>query len=225
MKILGLNLKAFEESAGEKGLTLAVKAAQAALNQGEFQVIVFPQMVDLALFCKSLSQNETFRIFAQHCDSASVGSFTGWTSIAAVKSAGASGILLNHSEHKMPHDKLNDLIQACRKEKLVSFVCADSIQEAEKIAKFTPDVIAVEPPELIGKGVSVTTANPRIVKDAVAIMRKLNPSIKVVVGAGVSNEIDVKSALEFGSDGVLLASAFVKSPDAKAFVEKLASLK
>jgi triosephosphate isomerase len=46
----------------------------------------------------------------------------------------------------------------------------------------------------------------------------------VLCGAGVSSKEDVKKALELGAQGVLLASAFVKAPDPKAFLSELAGV-
>src|SRR3972149_40266 len=66
--------------------------------------------------------------------------------------AGAAGPLLNHSERSVPLDDLEGLIPRCTKLGLEVVCCADDIAEAEAVARFFPDYVAIEPPELIGGG-------------------------------------------------------------------------
>jgi triosephosphate isomerase len=74
-------------------------------------------------------------------------------------------------------------------------------------------MIAVEPPELIGGDISVSTANPEIISDTVELVKKINPNILVLCGAGVKNQTDVSKAISLGSEGILLASGVVKSKE------------
>jgi triosephosphate isomerase len=46
-------------------------------------------------------------------------------------------------------------------------------------------------------------------------MKKINPRIKVLCGAGITNKEDVKKALELGTVGVLVASGIVKAENPK----------
>ena len=50
-------------------------------------------------------------------------------------------------------------------------------------------------------------------------MADVNSEVLFLAGAGVSTTHDVKAALELGCDGALLASAFVKSAEPKAFAQ------
>jgi len=50
----------------------------------------------------------------------------------------------------------------------------------KSIASFKPDYIAIEPPELIGTGVSVSKARPEIISKTVKIVRETNPKVKVL---------------------------------------------
>jgi triosephosphate isomerase len=70
-----------------------------------------------------------------------------------------------------------------------------------------PDYIAIEPPELIGTGVSVSQARPSVITESV----KLAGGVKVLTGAGISTGGDVSKALELGTHGVLVASGIVKA--------------
>ena len=60
--------------------------------------------------------------------------------------------------------------------------CAADVDEAHQLAELGPTFIAVEPPELIGGDVSVTTADPAIVSDTVNAVRAINPHVRVLCG-------------------------------------------
>ncbi|MBO5600664.1 MAG: triose-phosphate isomerase, partial [Candidatus Methanomethylophilus sp.] len=97
------------------------------------------------------------------------------------------------------------------------------VEDAKILAKFAPDYIAVEPPELIGGDISVTTADPSIVKNTVEQVKAVNPAIRVLCGAGVKNGKDVAAALSLGAEGVLLASGVVKAADPRAVLRDIVS--
>ena len=101
-------------------------------------------------------------------------------------------------------------------------MCADSVREAEAIAGLSPDFIAIEPPELIGGDVSVTKANPEVVSSAVDRIRRANPKVEVLCGAGVKAGRDVSRAIELGAVGVLLSTGVVKAKDPKKALTDLA---
>lgn len=91
------------------------------------------------------------------------------------------------------------------------------------MASFSPRFIAVEPPELIGGDISVTTANPRIVSDTVDAVKSVDGRISVLCGAGVKTGKDVRAAIDLGADGVLLASGVVKHKDPRSALLDLVS--
>jgi triosephosphate isomerase len=82
-------------------------------------------------------------------------------------------------------------------------------------------MIAGEPPELIGGDISVTSADPGIVKDTVSAVEAVDANIPVLCGAGVKTGEDVRAALELGAKGVLLASGVVKASDPEAVLRDL----
>jgi triosephosphate isomerase len=86
---------------------------------------------------------------------------------------------------------------------------------------FQPWAVAFEPPELIGTGVSVSTAKPEVVQEFVSKMHRQAPKVLAIVGAGVSTPQDVAKCFDLGASGVLLASAFVKAADPKKFALSL----
>ena len=114
-------------------------------------------------------------------------------------------------------------MKLCADTDLRSIVCADTAEASVDIAKTMPDMVAIEPPELIGTGISVSKARPELVTESLRQIRKVNRSVRVLCGAGVATAEDVSRALELGSEGVLVASGVVKSKDPRAVLEIMAS--
>ena len=213
-----VNFKAYAEVDGPKALTLAKICEEVARESG-VSIAVCPPVVELA----SVAREVDIPVFAQNVDPRTPGSATGWVTPSMVAAAGAVGTLINHSEHRFGDEDIGRCVQLCRENSLVPMVCAESVEKAASVARFSPDFIAVEPPELIGGDVSVTTANPKIVEDTVAAVKAVDGKVSVLCGAGVKTGKDVKVALELGADGVLLASGVVKSKDPKASLLDLIS--
>ncbi len=207
-----LNFKTYNESLGKNGEKLMKAVAENKHVAESKNTIIFtcPQFVDLRDVSK-IDEN----ILAQGASNFESGAHTGSNSIQALKDAGVKGILINHSENQIPLEKIKHLIQGCKDAQVLSIVCADTPEKAENIAEFKPDYIAIEPPELIGSGISLTEANPEIVTNTLNKIKE----IPILCGAGVSNAEHVKKARELGVKGVLVASAFVKSTDPDRWIK------
>lgn len=212
-----VNFKAYPEALGPRAVELAKACAAIAEETGR-AFAVAPSALDLALVAKSVR----LPAFAQHLDPVETGKATGWIPPEAALAAGAVGTLVNHSERKVAWEEMRDLIATCRTVGLEVVACADDVAEAETAAKLAPDFIAIEPPELIGGDVSVTTARPEIITRAVERIHATNPKVRVLCGAGVKTGKDVTKALELGAVGVLLASGVVKSKSPEKALRDLA---
>ncbi len=210
------NFKTYQSATGAKALKLAQAHEQVAQEtKKSFAVAVQP--MDIHMIIKAVD----IPVFAQHCDAVEYGSHTGWILPEALKEAGASGVILNHSEHRFAdYEMLVQTVNRAQQIGLTVCVCAENAAEGEKIdALCTPEFIAVEPPELIGGDISVSTAQPELISDSVI---KIKHS-EVLVGAGVKNGEDVRIALELGAVGVLLASGVTKASDPVAVLKDLVS--
>lgn len=209
------NFKTYQTATGEAALELAKQHEKVAKATGQ-NIAIAVQAFDLSY----ISKNVDIPVFAQHIDMAEYGSYTGWNMAEAAKQAGAYGTILNHSEHRVDFETLEKSIERAKAAGLKTVVCAETAQEAAEIMqKFNPDLVAVEPPELIGGDISVSTANPGIISDSVELIGEG----KVLVGAGIKNGEDVKIAVELGSVGVLLASGITKAKDPEGVIEDLVS--
>ncbi len=215
--LLLVNFKVYPEALGTKGLRLADACAKVVETSGA-SIAVAPAMPDLAAVAKRVR----IPVVAQHVDAVAGGERTGWTPPEAALAAGAAGTLLNHSERKVAAGDLEATLLRCRDLGLEVVCCADDLAEAEASAILGPEFVAIEPPELIGGDVSVTSAKPEVVSGAVERITAVNPSVRVLCGAGVKSRRDVRRAIELGAAGVLVASGVVRAKDSAKAIADLA---
>ena len=208
--LIALNFKTYAQAFGENSLRLA-KIAEEVSDQFGVTIAVAPPIIDLARVAAEVE----IPVFAQHVDPYKPGSHTGSIIAEDVKAAGAVGSLVNHSEHRLKLADIGMVLERLRENKLISLLCTDTVETTKAGAALSPDIIAIEPPELIGTGISVSKAKPEVVRGAVQAVQKINPEVHVLCGAGISTGDDVARAIELGTEGVLLASAYVKAKDPK----------
>lgn len=212
-----LNLKTYEASFG-KSRYFSEIVAEVAKETG-VRIILCPPTIKL-MDCAEKHND----VFAQHINENEFGAFTGTTPAQALQTIHVKGSLVNHSEKRIPINQIEKTVKKLKENELELIVCAESPKEVKKIDKFKPNYIAIEPPELIGSGISVSNAKPEVVTDSLKVLEEAKSEAQLLCGAGVSNKEDTKNALKLGSKGVLLASAFVKAEDPKEFLEGLASV-
>ena len=106
-----------------------------------------------------------------------------------------------------------------RKAGLATVLCTADVEATARGAALRPDYVAVEPPELIGGNISVSTARPEVISDSVAAVAGSN--VPLLCGAGVKTQVDVTKAMELGAAGILLASGVVKAPKPRIVLEEL----
>ncbi|MEM2904793.1 MAG: triose-phosphate isomerase [Candidatus Bathyarchaeia archaeon] len=203
-----VNFKCYPESIGRRGLRLAQEVERASRETG-ICLAVAPQYVDIRL----VAEETGLPVFSQHIDPVPADKYTGAVLPESVYEAGAVGTLINHSERRLQLATIDDCIRRARQVGLMSLVCTNNPEVSQAAAALSPDMIAYEPPELIGTGISVSKARPEAVTDAIRLVRKITSALPVLCGAGVSTAEDVKVALRLGTGGVLLASGVVKAKD------------
>jgi triosephosphate isomerase (TIM) len=200
---LVVNFKAYPQTLGQKAVALA-KAARKLEERSGVVVAVAPQALDLRA-CIATGA----RVYAQHFDKVLKPEATGWQSIASLKDAGCEGVLINHSEHRIDPKDVPWFVEAAKNANLVLILCTKDASESASYAKAGPQVVAVEPPELIGGDIS-----------AVA---KAASGVQVLCGAGVKGGGDVARAIELGAYGILVASGVTKAPRPAEVLADLAS--
>jgi triosephosphate isomerase len=211
-----VNLKTYESAHGASAEALA--EAMAGVHT-DARLVAAVSAFDLAAVVAAAPNLE---VWCQHLDPIGFGSFTGWLHPATAVERGASGTLINHAEHKVSIEHVAMLLDQVP-EGFTVCACAADIEEARALSALQPDYVAVEPPELIGGDVSVTSADPEIVRATAAAVHEISEQVGILCGAGVKSGADVAAAIELGTTGVLLASGVTQAEDPAAVVSDLVS--
>ena len=181
------------------------------------QIIFTPQYVDIPILAQS---TKNLLVFAQHMDSLTVGRGVGSVLPEAVQAAGAVGVLLNHAEKKLPLDELERTIRRADEVGLASMACADNLDEAVEIARMRPNIIIAESPDLIGVGRRLANDRQTIVGINDAVWA-INPEIRVLHGAGISNGQDVYDIISAGAQAAGSTSGILSADDPFATLEEM----
>lgn len=214
--LIVVNFKTYSTAMAESAEVLANLMSEV---ETKARMVAVTSAFDLS----SVSAISGLEVWSQHLDPVGQGSYTGWLEPQTAIARGASGTIINHAEHKVSLEHVRDLM-AMLPDGFPICACAADVEEARALAELGPTFIAVEPPELIGGDISVTTADPAIVSDTVAAVKEVNPDVRVLCGAGVKNGQDVATAISLGAEGVLLASGVTKANDIPAVLNDLVSL-
>jgi triosephosphate isomerase len=211
--LLLINFKTYEEGTGERGLKMA-KIIEKVAVQTVANIAVAVQIAEI----HRISSEVAIPVYSQHMDGIHAGANTGWILPETIKAAGAAGTVLNHAEHQMEPQKLREAIDRAKELKLKTVVCANTPDFAKVVAKFSPNYIAVEPPELIGGTVSVSNARPEVITSSLKMVGK----IPLLVGAGIKTKEDVMKGVDLGASGVFVASAIMKALNPEKIIRELA---
>jgi triosephosphate isomerase len=215
--IIVLNFKAYAEALGDNGLRLA-RIAEKIADETGVEIAVCPQHLDLEM----IASRVRIPVLAQHVDPHPPGPYTGSVVAEALKAKGVRGSLLNHSERRLQLADIGTAVKRLAQTELVSILCTGDQDISRAGAALNPDMIAVEPPELIGSGIAVSKAKPEVVTETVANVRRVNERVHILCGAGISGPEDVAAAIRLGAEGVLLSSAFVKNADPEGLLREMA---
>jgi len=215
--IIIVNFKTYLEATGKKAVELAKKAEKVS-EETEVSIVVAPQFADISIVAETVN----IPVFAQHVDPIKPGSYTGHVLAESLKEAGAIGTLINHSERQLKLSEISEIINITRENGLVSLVCANNPNISAAVATLKPDMLAIEPPELIGTGNPVSKAKPEVITGTVKLVRSVNSNVTILCGAGITQGEDVAAAIKLGTQGVLVASGIVKAKNPYAVLREFA---
>ena len=214
-----INFKNYLEIGGEKSVRLSKVSEQVSNSMG-VDIMVAPPHSSLSQVCATVKTP----VISQHVDFSKPGSTTGFVVPELIKSYGAAGSLINHSEHRIDSiDTIRELVSVLRNLQMISIVCVRTPEEAGIVANLDPDFIAIEPPELIGSGKAVSKENPSIVTRSISAVADKSVNSQVICGAGIVDKADVESALRLGAKGILVASGIIKADSWYDKIHELAS--
>jgi len=205
--IIVINLKTYKS--GKDDLKLAKTIEKASPN-----IIIGAQSTDISTIAKNVKNP----VYAQHVDFQEPGRNTGFILPEAVKAAGAKGVFLNHSEHRLNIDTIKKTEKRCKKINLKTAIFAKDLNQAQKIEKLKPNYLVIEPPELVGGKNSVTKAKPELITE---IKKKLKT--KFLVGAGIKTGEDVRTAMKLGASGIAISSVITKAKNPEKKLRELLS--
>jgi triosephosphate isomerase len=208
LPIIIVNYKTYSEATGKKAVKLS-KSAEKVSKETGVNISVAPQFTDI----KAIADAVSIPVISQHIDPIMPGSHTGHILLDSVKEAGAIGTLINHSEKQLKLSDIQTIIKNTYESDMTSVVCTNNAAVSSAVAALKPDIISLEPPELIGTGIPVSKAQPKVVTDTVERVKQVNPDAVLLCGAGITKGEDVTAALNLGTMGVLVASGIVKAKD------------
>lgn len=199
---------------GKQVLDLA-KAADIAAKKYDVNIIFTASYADIRMVAE---ETENLFVFAPHMDPIPIGRGVADVLPESIKAAGAVGVMLNHCEKPISLSVLRQTIMRADQIGLLSIVCADSIAEAKAIALFEPNIIVVEPTELIGTG---KTSDLDLVLASIVAVKSINSEILVLHAAGISSGKDVYNVIYAGAEATGSSSGIVKAPDSAAMVDEM----
>lgn len=201
---------------GDEILALAQYADKASHKYGVDIIFTCP-IVDIRRVRESTSY---IHVYAPHMDPTPIGRGLADILPESLVAAGADGVMLNHIEKPLDFKVLEATIKRADEVGLSTIVCADSMEDATKIASLHPDIVVAEPSALIGSGVSVGS---EYVAKATYCIKMIDESILVLTAAGISSGKDVYNIIIAGADATGSSSAVVKAPDQEAMVDEMIS--
>ena len=199
---------------GDDVLALAL-AADAASKKYDVDIIFTTPVVDIR---RVAAATERIFVFAPHMDPLTPGRGLADTLPESLVAAGAKGVMLNHCEKPIPLATLNATIRRADEVGLATIVCTDTIREASAVACLQPNIIVAEPSELIGTG---KTSDMSYVAASIEAVKRIDPSIYVLQGAGISKGQDVYDVIYAGAEATGSSSGVVKAADRAAMIDEM----
>lgn len=199
---------------GDDVLKLAQAADRAAVKY-DVDVLFLTPYVDI----RRVAENtERLIVFAPYMDTLRPGRGMADVLPEAVHAAGAKGVVLNHCEKPLSLPAIRETIKRARELDILTFACADTIEETKAIAQFHPDIINPEPSELIG---SDQGSSREFVRESIRAVKEIDPHIMVEQAAGIRTGEQVYENILLGADGVGAASGIVCARDPLAVAEEM----
>ncbi|MFA5770270.1 MAG: triose-phosphate isomerase [Patescibacteria group bacterium] len=207
-----LSLKTYKESTGEAAIKLLSCVKKISEETG---VKIIPAVQPTDIY--RIKQELGIEVWAQHMDPIEPGKNMGWLSPYSLKEAGATGVVINHSEHKVSDEIVKQTLEKAKKYSLKTVLIGNNVDMILKFASWQPDYLSYEREDMVGGGVSMLTQEAENVKKLVNELK-----IPLMIGAGISTGEDIRLALSLGAKGAILASAFTLAVDPEAKLRELA---
>src|SRR3989338_1292345 len=206
-----LSLKTYQEATGQAVINLLSSVKKVSRETG-IPIIAVAQATDIYRIRKELD----IEVWAQHVDPIDPGKNTGWISPYSVKEVGATGVLINHSEHKVREEVIVETIKKARQYNLKIILIGQTVEMIKKFDSFDIDFLSFEKEDLIASPVSMIDQQEEAIKDLVKIVKH-----PLIIGAGINDGEDTKKSKAAGAIGVLMATYFVTAPNPEQKLREL----
>ena len=207
-----LSLKTYKEATGNSAIKLLSSVKKISEETG-VQIIPAVQPTDIYRVKKELG----IEVWAQHMDPIEPGKNMGWLTPYALKEAGATGVVINHSEHKTTDENGKKILNKAKEYGLQNVVIAFDVDTVIKYDSWEPDYISYEREDAIGTGESMVTKEKENIKKLISVLKR-----PLIIGAGIATGEDVRDAVKVGAVGIIMASRFVLAEDPEAKLRELA---
>lgn len=157
-------------------------------------------------------------ITSQNADGLGLGKGMGRPLLESLKEIGVQATFINHMEAQVTFKEIIAAISKARELDIISIVCIDTAEEAKIISYANPDIILCEPNYLIGTG---KTSDDSYVYETIKEIKKVNPDILIMEGAGITSGSDVSRIIKLGADGTGVSSILAKDCDKKGLLKDL----
>lgn len=199
---------------GDEILRIA-KTADRAAKKYDIDVIFITTYTDI----RRISENtENLIVFAPYMDILRPGRGMADILPEALKASGAKGVVVNHCERPMTLTQIKKTIDRANELELLTFACADTIDEAKAIAQLHPDIINPEPTGLIGSGAA---SGMEYVMESIRSIKAIYPDILVEQAAGITTGQQVYDFIMAGSDAAGAASGIFNASDPYGIAEDM----
>jgi len=207
-----LALKTYKQTTDDQVIKI-LSSVKKVVNETNIPIIAVAQATDIYRIKKELG----IEIWSQHVDPIDPGKNTGWISPYSIKEAGATGVLINHSEHKISEEAVVKTVEKAKQYGLKTMVIGQSPEMVIKYDSLDADFVSYEKEDLIASSTS-------LIDQQEAAIRELVKKIKhpLIIGAGINDGEDTKKTKAAGAAGVLMATYFVTAPDPEAKLRELA---
>jgi triosephosphate isomerase len=213
--------------------------ADTSAQQYATDLMICPPATLLMTFAAA-AKGSKIAIGAQDCSAEVSGAFTGDLSAEMLKDAGATAVILGHSERRMLHGESDEVVQAKAKAAiragLTAIVCVGELREEREAGATIPRirrqlegslppsidaaslVIAYEPVWAIGTGLTptpkdVAEVHEMIRKHLVSLNKSEGPKVRILYGGSVKpgNAKELMAVPDV--NGALVGGASLKAAD------------
>jgi len=217
----------------------AIATGVAAGECGNAEILVCPPFTLIARFAAAAA-GQHIKIGAQDCHPKSAGAHTGDVSAEMLKDAGATYVIVGHSERRVCYGETDVLVrskaEAALRAGLTAIVCIGETQAQREAGKtldvvgsqltgsFPPGasaanvVIAYEPVWAIGTGLTPTVADVKAVHDfirarLVELLGEEGHGVRILYGGSVKPSNAAELMAVDNVDGALVGGASLKAAD------------